>query len=940
MNVPFHAVRVRPGLWTLIFTSALLFGCGGDPTPPQLSGSVSVTVTTVGSGEDADGYTVTVGSRESTVPMAGSTTIDGLAPGSYDVTLGGLAVNCSVTGEATRLVTVTQSGSATVSFEVDCVFDGAGIWLAESVCPALSPAATQGMPLDVVPIGGIPAGFERPVLARMSWPGGSQVTPGLVLDDSGDAAVMIPLHPSLSLDGGDVTVRISDETQTCPPFTFTILPLPAAPGEITTLADLAQELLDEQASLFGTTREELLGTPMSELEPALRLPALAQIFVDEPSGESSLRAFADGTAPDFEPADLDFVERLLARTGFQAGMEAALTAIRAGGPAPTAGVVSSRGSGPARALSPGLAVDCVVTVDMDAALLDECMTLARDKALTPRTDTIQQRAIFAMDMAAMLGSRTIAAPISSLVSFSRLYDGALADNLPSSFVELTVTPDPAEFREDQAGPGKWSPALATATSNGWNLDELLTTLILGRVTPDIRRVPRLSYIQKRILAERGAGTIRWTYNAVDDFFQGLLEQLLGVLVDRGVALTDGVLTVPPLTYGPVDVSDPEWTDSRIVTGTSIELPSHGLYEPMEPGTSLIEIVTAVGKFGGTSIDSGHQEISIGRLALSISPAEVFLAPGQDTTFALTVLNALHPDSVEIVADSTRQGMAEISFGTGDTHTIVYTAPDAPAPNSTDVLGVRHTAAGGARGQSSEPRSASAIIRFAGIDLLPVQACVAPGQEVQLDVVVTGPGPAPDLVWSYSDGDVSSTGLFTAPNQTGDVEITVAFASNPAITDTITVSVADCVCGFSVNVQGQTPYIGQPGDSVAYLTNGPQSPILYVYLYGEGGSTVWFTLDPSAGASSPGSYPLSSIDGGLGFGARFDIYGSTRLEEGNVGTLLISDFVMPDTALVGEVVGGTVREDRDSANPPLSISATFSVYPERYSYLSGYMCTVR
>ena len=643
---------------SVILALVLLGACSGGMTPPEPTNAVTVTVTTTGDGEDADGYTVTVGSIDRSVAMSGSINVDGLAPGTYDVTLGGLAANCTVVGGATQSVTVTDGQGASVSFDVACLFDAAGVALTESICSALAPAATAGIPLDIVSIGGVPSSFDRPLLARMSWDAGPRVSFGLLEEEGGQVSVMVPLHPNGSPDGGDVTVRISDETRTCPPFTLTILPLPAAPGELAATVDVAQSLLDARAELFGTTVADLLNTPASGLEPALRLLAVAQGLVDDPSNGSSLRAFVDGAATDFGPEDAEFTDRILARTGLLEDLQSELDAIQAAGPAQWA-----TGGGPARALSPGLALECVTSTEMDAGLLDACMTLARDKVQGTASEATQQKAINAMDLAALLGSRGIAKPISSLITFSQLYDRAVADNLPSSFVSLTVSPSPYSFLEDQAGPGNWTPALATAISNGWSMDSLFIELVASRLTPNIQvKASRLSWNEKLffLLSDTPGSTVL----QVESLFQGLLDHLVKALVGPGVSLTDGLLTVPPIVYGPVDVSDPEWTDSRIVTGISIELPSHGEYDPVKTGASLFEVVTAVGKFGGTSIATDHEEISVGQLSLSLSPTEIFLAPGQDTLLTLTVLNSLHPDSVEIIPDVPLQGAAEISFGTG------------------------------------------------------------------------------------------------------------------------------------------------------------------------------------------------------------------------------------------------------------------------------------
>jgi hypothetical protein len=457
------------------------------------------------------------------------------------------------------------------------------------------------------------------------------------------------------------------------------------------------------------------------------------------------------------------------------------------------------------------------------------------------------------------------------------------------------------------------------------------------VTPDVRPTARLTWLQKRI--------VKWAtdpgysdYRLVEDFFQGLLEIVAGKIGELGVELTDGILMLPPITYGPVDITDTEWSDARIVTGTSVALTPHEEYQPQEPGTSLLEVITALGKFGGTNIATDHIPITVGELSVRIEPDEVLLQPGQDTTFTVTVTDALHPDSVALVPDHPVQGTAELTLGAVNVHTVTYTAPDEPTPNSTDLVGVRHIAQGGARGVSTDPRSASATIRFGGIRLLPVNECVAEGQEVQLDWELIGFDTEPELVWTESAGDVSATGVFKAPEEAGTVTITVAVEGHPNVRDSIEVPVGGCFCSFSVTVAGTT-YIGQPGDIAeyfAYETGGTGSPwaIGYINLATPSGASALFAVDiAETVATGPGTYPVPEIGGTLGYG------GAPYATYGNDGaTMLIHEFEA-HTRVTGEIAGGWVHDSSDPDGPPITISATFQVYPPPGTYYGVYSCVV-
>ena len=438
------------------------------------------------------------------------------------------------------------------------------------------------------------------------------------------------------------------------------------------------------------------------------------------------------------------------------------------------------------------------------------MTLARDKIQGAASKKTQEGAILAMDVAALLGSRGIAKPISSLLTASKLYDQAVAGVLPTSFVSIDVTPNPAEFKEDQEGPGTWAPARVMATSTGWSFEELTAELIAGRISPGSGlpfQVPRLTFRQKMGLRAAYKDVAEALSDAVDieNFFLGFREQLVKALVELGVTeLSDGSLAAGPRQFGPVDVTNTEWSDARIVTGTSVVLTSHEQYDPREPGRSLLEVVTAVGKFGGTSIRSDHLPITVNQLEVTISPTEVALAPEQPMTFTVTVANSMHPASIEIVRGIGFQGEAELVLGEGNTHTVRYTAPLVPLPNSTDLLQVRHTAESGARGHSSVERaSAVATIRFGTFRITTEPRCVEPGSAPFQIEVDHGGLVDPEWVWTATAGEISDSGLFTPPSQSGLVTISVALASNPDLEESLSLQVGGCSCLGTINVGGET-----------------------------------------------------------------------------------------------------------------------------------------
>jgi len=98
----------------------------GDPPP---SGSLTVTTSTTGTNPDPDGYTVTVSGTSRSVPPNGNVTLT-VPAGDQQVTLLGVAGNCTVSGANPRTVTVPDGGTTSTTFDVSCSTGGSGARIA------------------------------------------------------------------------------------------------------------------------------------------------------------------------------------------------------------------------------------------------------------------------------------------------------------------------------------------------------------------------------------------------------------------------------------------------------------------------------------------------------------------------------------------------------------------------------------------------------------------------------------------------------------------------------------------------------------------------------------------------------------------------------------------------------------------------------------------
>ena len=93
--------------------------------------------------------------------------------------------------------------------------------------------------------------------------------------------------------------------------------------------------------------------------------------------------------------------------------------------------------------------------------------------------------------------------------------------------------------------------------------------------------------------------------------------------------------------------------------------------------------------------------------------------------------------------------------------------------------------------------------------------------------------------------------------------------------------------------------------------------------------------PTVVVDGPGSYPVGTIAGGLGFGGDADFFENVDPPQ---GTLQIIQYE-PHTALVGSVVNGWVRDAFDSEAPEVSFQASFQIYPPEGQVGWPYSCVI-
>lgn len=911
-----HRSLIRQWPWALL---VLVPACGGGDggttpgNPPPATFTVTVTVTTSGEDLDPDGYTVAVGSTAQQVGTAATATFTGVAAGTHEVALSGLAPNCQVEGGATRPVTV--SGSTDLTLIVTCRSVVASGLYAPIACPALALAPAAGLPSAELKLGTLPAALGDPVYLRASWGGGTEyVLVHVERGADGTAATRVPLHPGRPLEGGELTLRVAGGLQACPAVTLTVAALPPAPGELAAVVGVLQSLIEAQAARAGVTVATLKQLPAATLPRRLLPLAIAQSVVDRPDNPNSLAAVVAGTAPLAAGIDPVLLDRMLGLTGMRQHFSQVLGSIRA---RPVARATRSQVD----------ALECVVTEIDTATLLDQCMAIGVEAAFhsTGASNDVLTHIGWALDAAAAApypAVKLAAALASAGVWAHQALQEGTASLLPTEFVDIRVEAAPEEFHEDQEGPGDWA-AEVRATSTGWSLDKMALDV--------------LNKLMGFTSAHEAFAT-RYLDPQVLDFLKGLIEAaFINTLLDT--AEGSGIVSIAPEIFGPVDVSDPKWTVRNLFPDGPLEFVSHTAYEPREPGETLLGVGTRDGAFGGRRILLNPDlPLKVNRIEIDLvhggqaQQSMTVSTPSQPLVIEVHVRNAKYPEHVVLEDDPGRKGTASLTPGAPGT--LVYVAP-ADLTQLPDVLAVRYTGTTGARAGDKEPRVALLEIRAAQILVTPDGACVAPGGTQQYEAIVVGLA-SPPITWSSSLGSISSSGLFTAPSGVPpgtEVTITASLKSDSKVTASVT-AIVGCVCGFEVTVGGTT-YTGQPGDRASYMPDlSRQDGVITVQLQSAAtGRQVLFAM--GGAPVVPGLYPVSDVGGNLAYPTE---QGYSRFSEDDV-TFTLTQYT-PHTRLVGGF-SGTVRDAVDGAEgAALAITATFQIFPtpDQSSFL-GRACVI-
>lgn len=664
-------------------------------------------------------------------------------------------------------------------------------------CEDLALAAASAPPLASVSLSGVLPSSIDMVQAMATAAGDSVGSPVALRGGEVEGVDMIvPVHPDGRLDGGHVQLRFAGGDVECEPLPFTIAPLQPAPGTLRQVAGDLQTLLDTHLHLLGGSTAALRAADPDTLVPPLALLFLAQALIDGPDNPGSLWAALERHAADLEAGTdaLALADALLGGTAFHEDVrtrprnalreasepqvrEAALNAAsrvfrlasyqEPGFTLPDAGGCSYP-SGEAFTRPDAETLSCW----MRLALYGELATTGTPaQTFTALSATLAAGAALPSHPVVREGFSLAAA---AALAYALEMD-AFAHLLPRRFVPNSLEFDlhPASFNEDDPGPGHWDNARIEAQSEGWTADLAVLDVVMHATGVQV------------------------------------LQGLVAREVASYATAEGGMVEIPPQRFGPVDITDEQWTDARI-SGMPVQhdlAAGRPFYRPNRVGESVIRVSTTAGRFG-VEHQAREEALGVEAIRVVLTPRRVHVKPGDHTRIHVEVENA---DDTRVKWEIEPAAHRLIIPGPNAPFVEVVTSArmeDLPATlTATSMADRSHLGA-------APERVGTARLLTNALALDPGGACVRPGDrlrftvtrpDIAVDGIVFEGGMDPsgeDYRWSASVGSVDRRGEFVAPSTNGTATITAVDREDPALRGEVEVRFGEqCNSWFSYSAIG-------------------------------------------------------------------------------------------------------------------------------------------
>lgn len=672
-------------------------------------------------------------------------------------------------------------------------------------CP-LQLSADAGVPGERIVISGVPAEIGEAAIRVIAPPQSDGelplVDPLLLLADApaGERHFVVPLHPTGDPEGGAVELELGDGIRACPALAFTIQPLPAAPADyVETVQGRMEAYVDRLLEVVGHDPAALLAMSEEEVLPADLPLWLVKQFVSA-DRDGSMARLAAASSADGD----DFTERLFMAMGMETELNERIDALSAmpiaqlepAAPSAKQGSRLWAAKNAKAGTCSGRQFDSRRLSIHSAAALSARMKAAN--GLESRLRNYGNGSILANHVA-LSGNSQVAtggAAVGSALFLITTATEARQAMEPKTISDFDVRSIEALWIEDRpiSREAKWAGATVGADGSNFNISRAaLQSLVavLGVVPGPVG------------LAVTGAGAFAPT--AVNGAIDKVTE--------------NSCFQIAAPHYGPIDVSDEQWTESE-VTGAFAKF-DHRRYYATDLGAGQLTVSLRSSEFGVGGIYRKRATLQAQPIQLSVSPGDVFVSePGELVELTATVINAdTSRDDFQLVAhgavgevvSTTRDGtFFTVQLKTNEDREAYPFELEFVASNTTLPLG-------------SAQRSTRVEFDVRGsLDISPNDACLLPGQTLEVSAEIKGFKPGNDGVrWSASAGnfadDEALETVFTAPQTLGVVTVEIVSTEDAEVSDSVSYTIGEqCLRKIwypqtSFSTDGDGIYGGGPED---------------------------------------------------------------------------------------------------------------------------------
>ncbi|HLR56344.1 MAG TPA: hypothetical protein VK096_06270 [Actinomycetales bacterium] len=695
---------------------------------------------------------------------------------------------------------VSSTGSGTVTC-ADAIFD-----------------RDSARPTNIVRIAALPTGFDDDPALRMAGPEAyDDLTLPVARHPEAGSYFVVPVLPSNPVKGGPVELQLIDSAgEECDPVNFEIAELPSAPGAFRAYAEELENLNEATSDVFGIEIED---TSQPSGAPVLQPFETASDWLSGTDNPNSIEKVLDGTADvssDLNEEAEQLMDGLIEESGVIEHIQETIADVTEltdppvwtedppsedppGEEPPTAADDPPTPEAPSAI---GEKICERIGGDMSAQALSQLMQVQGGlEKFRADTDLILDgvgllNGVIGVGSLALTGG--VPNPVTaatgvigvSLSTYDLLSDASI-HMLPAEFSGLDFDYEKALYLEDEEDlGGYWENVHATARGKDWNMDGRILEQVIGRATGGI---------SKRFLTRHGADTAA---HAAGEFLTETFSSGTAAALSAHQS-GSGLITIPACSFGPVDLSDPEFHQAEFfLPSRPAAITDDRQFEIFTTGKARLVVRARAEKFGGATIMKA-QPVEAAPIEITIDPPVADGDPGFTAVFTVTVENA-HDPSVDISLEPTGGHQLSVEQIGSNVHevTVVTSSQreDFPA-----LLRVESTANTGLRAEpDAPPRVKTArIASDGGISLSPRSVCLEPGEKLQFEAEIYE-FDNKDIVWDATGGIISANGSFTAPDSTGKVDVRAAAAADRTHSAVSKVTVAEhcqCWASFELPMRG-------------------------------------------------------------------------------------------------------------------------------------------